>query len=85
MTQPDFFPDMPRRLSHAEILAGFAELRRVMALPDFPLQHDCSCVDHPVYGVEVDHCCPLHGDRCEHGKLADEPCAECEAPNDPSS
>ena len=37
--QPDFFPLMPRRLSHAEIMAGFAELRRVMALPDFPLRY----------------------------------------------
>jgi len=30
---------MPRRLSHDEIMAGFAELRRVVGAPDFPLQH----------------------------------------------
>jgi hypothetical protein len=28
MTQLDFFPHLPRRLTHEEIIAGFAELLR---------------------------------------------------------
>jgi hypothetical protein len=35
MTQGDFFPHMPRRLTHAEILAGFAELLRAVEAMEF--------------------------------------------------
>ena len=35
MTQLDFFPDLPRRLTHYEILAGFAELLRAVEAMEF--------------------------------------------------
>jgi len=35
MTQLDMFPAMPRRLTHAEILAGFAELLRAVEAMEF--------------------------------------------------
>jgi len=35
MTQVDMFPDLPRRLTHAEILAGFAELLRAVEAMEF--------------------------------------------------
>ena len=35
MIQGDFFPDIPRRLTHAEILAGFAELLRAVEAMEF--------------------------------------------------
>jgi len=35
MTQLDFFPHMPRRLTHDEIIAGFAELRRAVEAMQF--------------------------------------------------
>jgi hypothetical protein len=38
---------------------------------------ECSCKTHPQWGVEVNYTCPVHGTRCEHGKLADEYCEGC--------
>ena len=35
MTQLDMFPDLPRRLTHDEILAGFAELLRAVEAMQF--------------------------------------------------
>jgi hypothetical protein len=35
MTQLDFFPHMPRRLTHDEIIAGFAELLRAVEAMTF--------------------------------------------------
>ena len=35
MTQLDMFPDLPRRLTHDEILAGFAELLRAVEAMEF--------------------------------------------------
>jgi hypothetical protein len=35
MTQGDLFPHMSRRLTHAEILAGFAELLRAVQAMEF--------------------------------------------------
>ena len=35
MTQGDFFPDLPRRLTHDEIIAGFAELLRAVEAMEF--------------------------------------------------
>jgi len=35
MTQLDMFPDLPRRLTHEEILAGFAELLRAVEAMEF--------------------------------------------------
>jgi len=35
MIQGDFFPDLPRRLTHEEILAGFAELLRAVEAMEF--------------------------------------------------
>ena len=35
MIQGDFFPDLPRRLTHAEIIAGFAELLRAVEAMEF--------------------------------------------------
>ena len=35
MIQGDFFPHMPRRLTHAEIIAGFAELLRAVEAMEF--------------------------------------------------
>jgi len=39
MTQLDMFPALPRRLTHAEILAGFAELLRAVEAMTF--WHPC--------------------------------------------
>ena len=33
--QTDLFPSLPRRLTHAEILAGFAELLRAVEAMEF--------------------------------------------------
>jgi len=35
MTQTDFFPHLPRRLTHEEIIAGFAELLRAVEAMEF--------------------------------------------------
>jgi len=35
MTQLDMFHDLPRRLTHEEILAGFAELLRAVEAMEF--------------------------------------------------
>jgi len=35
MTQGDFFSHLPRRLTHAEIIAGFAELLRAVEAMEF--------------------------------------------------
>ncbi len=35
MSQLDFFPHIPRRLTHDEILAGFAELFRAVDSMEF--------------------------------------------------
>ena len=35
MTQLDMFPDLPRRLTHDEILAGFVELLRAVEAMEF--------------------------------------------------
>ena len=35
MNTLDMFPHLPRRLTHAEILAGFAELLRAVEAMDF--------------------------------------------------
>jgi len=35
MTQLDMFPDLPCRLTHDEILAGFAELLRAVEAMEF--------------------------------------------------
>jgi hypothetical protein len=35
MIQGDFFPDLPRRLTHDEIIAGFAELLRAVEAMEF--------------------------------------------------
>ena len=35
MTQLDMFPDLPRRLTREEILAGFAELLRAVEAMQF--------------------------------------------------
>jgi hypothetical protein len=43
----------------------------------------CTCVNHPIYGVEVNHWCPLHGDFCEHGKACDEYCQRCDIQENP--
>ena len=37
--QLDFFPDLPRRLAHDEILAGFAELLRAVEAMEFWQPH----------------------------------------------
>ena len=35
MSQTEMFPDLPRRLTHAEILAGFAKLLRAVEAMEF--------------------------------------------------
>jgi hypothetical protein len=35
MTQGDMFPHLPRRLTHAEIITGFAELLRAVEAMEF--------------------------------------------------
>jgi hypothetical protein len=35
MTQLDMFPHLPRRLTHEEIIAGFAELLRAVEAMEF--------------------------------------------------
>jgi hypothetical protein len=35
MIQGDFFPHLPRRLTHEEIIAGFAELLRAVEAMEF--------------------------------------------------
>ena len=35
MSQTEMFPDLPRRLTHDEILAGFAELLRAVEAMEF--------------------------------------------------
>ena len=35
MSQPDFFTHLPRRLTHDEIIAGFAELLRAVEAMQF--------------------------------------------------
>jgi hypothetical protein len=35
MSQLDMFPDLPRLLTHAEIIAGFAELLRAVEAMQF--------------------------------------------------
>ena len=39
MTQLDMFPELPRRLTHDEILAGFAELLRAVEAMEFWQPH----------------------------------------------
>ena len=43
MTQGDFFPHLPRRLTHAEILAGFAELLRAVEAMEFWQPYPTPC------------------------------------------
>ena len=38
----------------------------------------CICIEHPQFGVEVDHTCPVHGDYCDHGKLPGDFCDKCD-------
>ena len=35
MSAPDMFPDLPRRLTHDELIAGFAELLRAVEAMEF--------------------------------------------------
>lgn len=37
----------------------------------------CTCVEHPVYGVEIDDACPLHGSECDHAELDHNICLLC--------
>ena len=43
MTQGDFFPHLPRRLTHDEILAGFAELLRAVEAMEFWQPYPTPC------------------------------------------
>ena len=40
-------------------------------------EKECVCIEHPVFGIEVNPSCPFHCDRCEHGTPLDDECQKC--------